>query len=440
MLLSLDDILKDAQIHVKDSAYARDSERLLRWGITSNNFFEVVQDEKESQIYQELSQIKQQQSDWNETKEMLNRQLVEIQKRLKELKNEEEDLTHAHADEIKELRKQKKEIREAMHLQETTPTKYWFVKFKNCLYATSFSTIGNYIPQMKNMSFRCLEKMPLFTAGFAQLKKAVEEGRPIAVTGGPCLFGAHEVSVMLEKKDGTWDDYDFSSGENAQYTIHTEGLAEALQDAQHDITSISVVNHKKGLTSQEYDSIQCLFECAQAVNARLTIPLPDMSYIKYFCNITQNLPREVAEEGLQKFRQVSFEICDMYLRLIEDFQKEYPSVEVAVIHERNTELCRKFYEGREPFLDNRLVRNLSNIPGKADSILDYITMPALPYYLWGITDIIQMDSLDEADSYRKSCKLHKGTVKIYAMLYPERLSEDGKHTIFYAPLQYKEYL
>ena len=440
MLLSLDDILKDAQIHVKDSAYARDSERLLRWGITSNNFFEVVQDAKESEIYEELWQVQPQKSDWNGKKKMFYLQFDEIQKRLKELKNKEEDLTHVHADEIKELRKQKKEIREAMHLQETTPTKYWFVKFKNCLYAMSFSTIGNYIPKMKNISFRCLEKMPLFTAGFSQLKKATEEGQPIAVTGGPCLFGVNEVSVVLEKKNGTRDVYDFSSGENAQYAIHAKGLAEALQDAKDEIINISVVNHKKGITSQEYDSIQCLFECAQAVNARLTIPLPDMSYIKYFRNITQNLPQEVAEEGLQKFRQVSFEICDMYLRLIDVFQKEYLGVEVAVIHERDTELCRRFYEGREPFLDNRLVRNLSNIPWKADSILDYITMPALPYYLWGITDIIQMDSLDEADSYRKSCKLHKGTVQIYAMLYPERLSKDGKHTIFYAPLEYKEYL
>ena len=73
-------------------------------------------------------------------------------------------------------------------------------------------------------------------------------------------------------------------------------------------------------------------------------------------------------------------------------------------------------------------------------IQDYITMPALPYYLWGITDIIQIDSLDETDSYRKCAKLHKGVLKLYGMLYPERLSGDGENTIFYAPMEYKEYL
>lgn len=440
MLLSLDEILQDAHIHVKDSAYANDSETVRKWVMASSDFFEVVQDEKEAQIYRELSQKKHQADRLTQESEILYHRLNMIQLRLKELKNEEEDLTHIHAEEIKQLRQEKKELNARLLPRAADDSKYWLVKFKNCLYATSFSTIGKYIPQMKKISFRCVHKMPLFTAGVSRLKRAVEEKRPIAVSGGPCLFGLYEVSVILKKQDGTCECYDFSSGQSAQYSAHIRGLAEALEGAGEQIAQISFINHKRGITSQEYDSIQCLFECASALQARLTIPLPDMSYIKYFRNITQDLSPDVAQEAREKFRKVAFEICDMYLELIEHLKLEYPQVQVAVVHERDAALCRKFYQGREPFLGKRLVRHLSDIPGKADSILDYITMPALPYYLWGITDIIQMDSLDETDSYRKSCQLHKGKVKLYAMLYPERLSKDGKHTIFYAPLPYKEYL
>ena len=118
----------------------------------------------------------------------------------------------------------------------------------------------------------------------------------------------------------------------------------------------------------------------------------------------------------------------------------YPEIEVAVVHARDEKLCRLYYEKRAGYLTPSTIRRLTDIPGKSDAIQDYITMPALPFYIWGITDILQMDSLDETDSYRKCAKIHKNTINLCAILYPERISKDGENTIFYAPLEYKEYL
>lgn len=165
-----------------------------------------------------------------------------------------------------------------------------------------------------------------------------------------------------------------------------------------------------------------------------------MSYIKFFSNIVEPISKKVAEDAIERFKVEAFKISDMYLEVISLMQLEYPEVEVAVVHGRDEALCQTYYKQREPFLTPTVIRRLTAVRGKTDAVLDYITMPALPYYLWGIRDIIQMDSLDETDSYRKCCRIHKGHLNLYAMMYPERLSGDGENTIFYAPLKYKEYL
>lgn len=67
-------------------------------------------------------------------------------------------------------------------------------------------------------------------------------------------------------------------------------------------------------------------------------------------------------------------------------------------------------------------------------------MPALPYSLYGITDAIQVDSLDELDSYHRCRRAHRRVPNLVWMFYPKRLSKDGEHTIFQAAQAYIEYL
>ena len=67
-------------------------------------------------------------------------------------------------------------------------------------------------------------------------------------------------------------------------------------------------------------------------------------------------------------------------------------------------------------------------------------MPALPFYLLGIRDILEIDSVDETDSFRKCGKAHKGTINLSCILYPEKLSSDGKNTVYHANQEFKEYL
>ena len=66
-------------------------------------------------------------------------------------------------------------------------------------------------------------------------------------------------------------------------------------------------------------------------------------------------------------------------------------------------------------------------------------MPALPYYIYGIKNIVQVDSIDETDSYRKCRLAHKNVMELSGILYPERISRDGENAIFFTTPAYKEY-
>lgn len=443
MLYTIRQILEKNHVNEADSVYARDSDAVKDFTISAGDFFEMSADPETLKVYGCGSASKQQ-----TLEEQTALRLEQIRRRLKALKNEEEDLTHAHADEIRQLRMEKKRLMGGgmpinggtfgSDLATSAPRS--MIVFKNCLYATSFGALQRFIPQLSPVCFRASDQMPLFTKNMAALKMAVDAGRPLGISGGPCLFGVNEVLINVMLWDGSLLTYDFSSGRHFMATGDARDLTLDMIEFGDRVKGISFINQKKGVTTQEYDSIHCLFETARALGAKLAIPLPDMSYIKFFTNILEPLPRKVALDAIEAFKAAAFKISDMYLEVIRLMQLEYPQVEVVVVHERSTELCRIFYGERDKYLTPTLIRRLTAVRGKTEAVLDYITMPALPFYLWGIRDVIQMDSLDETDSYRKCCKIHKGVLNLYAMMYPERLSGDRENTIFYAPLEYKEYL
>lgn len=87
-----------------------------------------------------------------------------------------------------------------------------------------------------------------------------------------------------------------------------------------------------------------------------------------------------------------------------------------------------------------LIRRLTARREKTDAVFDYISVLALPYYIWGTSQVIQIDSLDETDSLRKCKKVHKGAFSLSAILFSEKLSGNGEQTIFNAPLEFKGYI
>ena len=295
-----------------------------------------------------------------------------------------------------------------------------FLEYKKTLAVNSFDNICHFLPGLDKIDIPWIRTTPLFTKNIGGLAGVGQ----IAIEGGPCTFGADEVSVIVTMADGRIEEHDYNSLESGWQ-----------KDSK--IADLDFVCHKRAISSQEREYFECLFAFAHCLKAPLVISIPDMSYFKYFKNIMGFLPGGDYEKAEARFKKAVYQIVDMYLEFIQKFSQRYKPPRLEVLHHRNTALLELFYEKRARFING--VRNITADSCKEDSVRDYVTMPAMPFYLWGICDIIEINSTDEADAIRKCIKLHREQARFYPVMIPEKVSRDRKTTVFYAKRELKDY-
>ena len=312
--------------------------------------------------------------------------------------------------------------------------------YKNTVEIADYRMITELLPPLSDLNYSGKAKLPYFISGLDLFRKALDDGKRSAVEGGPCLFGTNEVIVNIFFNDGTVERFDFNSGKPYSLSSRDEDLGEFLLERGADVSEIKFENKKTELTPQEWIFIKYPFDIAKLLQIPLVIPIPDMSYAKYMDAVLVNAPESVRNKALCDFRALTDVICDKYLSVIKKLCEMYSDVHCDVVHARNDELISKYYEARTPFIERgKTLRSLTKAIGKTESVKDYISMPALPYYLYGAENILEVDSMDETDSYRKCRKAHKNAFNLSCILLPEFLSKDMVHTIFDAPLNRKEY-
>lgn len=317
------------------------------------------------------------------------------------------------------------------------------LKYKNCLDIIDYPMLTACMPSLLDMKFKSMERYPYFTTGLSEMRQRIESGERIAVEGGPCLFGTNEVTIEVIKKDGSKAYFDFNTAKSySSYGQLDETMVFSDFVASHagEIKALHFENKKTGITPQEWAFTKYPFEIARCMDAPLVITIPDMSYEKYL-NASLSLTDEsVRESAMGEFHEITAQISDMYLSLIHQMHALYPNTRLEILHGRDVDICKRFYEGRSPYMDrNKIDRILTGIPEKFESVKDYVSMPALPFYLYGISNVIEVNSMDETDSYRKCKKAHKGSLNLACILFPELLAKDQIHTIFDAPWDQKEY-
>lgn len=373
----------------------------------------------------------------------------ELERISRALKKSSDSVEHLRSNRVrrKELMLQKEQLEEyaaeqsRMHLfgmAAMRKTLCW----KGVIYATTVSSLCAFLPQLDALSMEnSLRQMPVFTDRIAQWKQRMTEGYRFAVEGGPCLFGADEASVLVQMHDGAAYTFDFATEREAteQMPCLSQFAAQNAGMGAH----ISFCFSKTALTEAEYSSLLYVLEVAAAFGVDAYIPLPDFSYEKYMNAILETLLSDQTERETAR-RLFHGELCkvtELYLQELQVLQRRYPEVRVTVIHAESFEERQIYEEKRAAFInyDSHMIKTLTTIAAKRESIIDYITMPALPYYLDGVTEIIQVDCIDETDSYRKCQKLHRGAITLYPFLYPEALSSDGEHTVYYAKREHKSY-
>lgn len=320
------------------------------------------------------------------------------------------------------------------------------IRFKNCVDACSMDMLAEKIDIFKPLLSDNLAKRPLFASKTDTIKEIVETKEKKAVLGGPCLFGENEVSVKFVMKDGSESFYDYSTGKSYQkeyeYCATSNDMADFVKENRDKVVSILFTDYKEKLTVDEYEAMRFVFAVAKEINAMAVIPLPDMSYCKFLDSILEMIESDIDKnEVKENYYVISDKIADIYINAAKTISEEYPDVDFFIFNRRQYDMCEKFYENRSSFIEkNRVLKSITGSEAKREAVKDYISMPALPYHLFGIQNILEVDSLDEMESFRKCRKAHKGTINIGAIFYPEKLSADGKNTLFHTTKEYKEYI
>lgn len=423
-IYSTQSLLASFSASLEDSIYADSSNDFLRWPFNAADFFE----------------LQNSQSSGNEAasgfSESAQKELEEINLEIKSYKFA--GTTIENQERIKKLRVKKK----ALMAESASPD---FLPKKSIIYKT-FVEINDHkmvekkLPHFKNTKWPFREQMPYFVSGLEDFEAAIERGEPTAITGGPCFFGEYEVDMVFTMKDGSEKVYDFTTRRRTA-TDRVSQEAEFTKKNAGEVLDVSFRNHKKLLDTEEYDSILYLFELAKATGSALTIPTVDFAYEKYLDAMIESLPEQIQKNARARFREVADSIIEMYDRLFEFFKARYPEVKCAMMSSKNKDLLELYYSKRRPFVDKTATRRIiSGIQEKIESVKDYITLPALPYYFWGIKNVLEVDYLGETDSFWKCRKMHKGEMKLSALLYPIKISADGWRTLFSTERQYKEYI
>ena len=449
MLTTIRQELNKAAIDLQSSIYCEAPEHILDYKLTIGDFVEPETADRAVEDFEVLrSYFAVQQEVYAEDEEYFEavRNLKQIKAKLKEKGQDPEELEKART-QRKELSKKIGELTQM--LEEKIEERLGFpwkdkkvLCYKNTVFISWLADLKERLEQLEDLSLPGADKYPLFISNIRSLEEAIGYGEQIGIVGGPCLFGIDEVIFSLTLDDGMTVRFDSCCGRRCLSENKTQATLEEFT-CQYGarIVKVQLDNRKTGVTKQEYDSIYNLFSFARVFHARCVIPLPDISYFKYAASDLKGLPEQLKKKSMEAFRKECYVISDMYLRLIEKIAEQFPEVEYCVLHDRDEKLVKLFYEKRKPYVENSsYLQKITNISGKKDSVIDYITMLALPYYVYGTKTVIQLDSVDETDSGRKCNKIHKGDIRLCQILYPEYLSPDMEHTIYNAPLDFKEYI
>ena len=433
MLISIRKLLSKYGVNPENTPYMD----ILDYPINMGDFFAI---EKIDAYQSDFAVFRSYESAFAQASADLRGKIAAITEAVKIAKENEK------TDDMKKFRTEKKLITDAFdskkrEFYESKPEKY-ILTYKNILTADTFQNIAEFVPALHGACYGRLREMPLFTRNLKNLTERDSDN--LGIEGGPCLFGTDEVIVEITHRDGGKYYYDFNTGNNYNNGAGASkvGMGEHFINFAEQISSVYFNNKKTKITQQEYESLAYPMELAALLGASFVFPIPDMSYKKYLESISIGMDPVIRTAMMEDFTRESHYISDMFLSLYNDLLKIYKPKRSLVLHERDSAALKLFYEKREKYFGKYKSNHhfFTDIVGKEESLYDYISFIAAPYYFWGTKNILQVDSVDEADCVRKCAKAHGKEIMFHSILFPEMISKNGTDTIFNAKEEYKIYV
>lgn len=467
MLFTIRRLLSGQGVNVKDTPYDGQDE-INSCEFDAADFFKIADMEKYKMNFarprKRETAIKSLRSD--EAYAALTSQLETVKGKLKELSEygrlhslfqsvelaEEET---AIAQKTRELRSEKNRLLEEIEglvlrtagvLEEKRVLTY-----KDTVLCNSFGNMAEILPIFRGVDAGRLGSVPIFTKSFGELPAKLEGGGRFAVVGGPCLLGTGEMLIQVIHRDGRSFRFDFNTGNHSGDLRDYDALGPHIRENAGAITKILFENRKNALTAQDYESLYLPMEFARLLDVPVVVPLPDAAYMKYIDAITSFVAPDIRASAAGDFRAEMRRVSELFLNAIEALDRHLRPPRLVVLHEEDEGAAKAFYDGRKRYYDKFISVNqgsglkntknqITSEPDRIESVTDYIFYPALPFYLWGVENIIQVDSLGEADSLRKCSSAHGRALSIFGILYPEMLDKSASRAMSMADIGDKEYM
>ncbi|GHV46836.1 hypothetical protein FACS1894204_09250 [Synergistales bacterium] len=316
--------------------------------------------------------------------------------------------------------------------------------YKDAVVCNSLQNMRLVLPELSRMDAGRLENIPIFTRSFDKLTAKLNNGEPVAVVGGPCLLGTGEMLIHVYHRDGNSFCFDFNTGNYRGDLIKRNAIGDHIRENAKNVIKIIFENKKNALTLQDYEFLRAPMEYARALDAPVIIPLPDAAYMKYINAALAPLAPELRASATGEFAVEISRLTKMFLGVIEDIARSLRPSKLEVLHIGNKAGLDAFYEGRKRYYDKftsrKGVTSITKDVDMAGSVTDYIFYPALPFYLWGAANILQVDSLSETDCLYKCAQAHGGAINLFGALFPEMLDKNGSKPTSKADMEDKEYM
>lgn len=287
---------------------------------------------------------------------------------------------------------------------------------------------------------------PWFTGSLPGLRKAFAGGEKVGVEGGPCLFGTDEMRFSFTMKDGSTRRFDYNTRQEIlpgrEFLAGTTmELFDFMVKECGNVEAASLDCPKKSITVEEYEMLRHILLMAKYLDARAVVTIPDFSYEKTFVSLFAGLDCGVYAGLHEAFCRECRRMSDLMIDMTEKLALKYRVDDYVIFHGRDKGLLDLFYAKRAPFCADKYAnRFLTSRDGLRDALLDYICMPALPYYLFGIREIVEVNRIDEFYSIHKCKKIHHTAINLNELLFPEKMCRNGRTSGFFAKMEDKEFL
>lgn len=317
--------------------------------------------------------------------------------------------------------------------------------FHDSLHAIGLEEVMSFADLPERDAYALMAERPWFTGNLGSLRKVFAGGKKVGVEGGPCLFGTDEMRFSFTMEDGRTRRFDFNTRQEIlpgrDYLAGTTmELFDFMASECGKITAASLDCPKKGVTVEEYEILRHVLLMAKYLDARAVVTIPDFSYDKTFVSLFSGLARDLYEELHEAFRRECLRMSDLLIDMTKKLALQYKVDDYVIFHGREKALLSLFYEKRQPFCSDKYAnRFLTSRQGLREALLDYICMPALPFYLYGIREIVEVNRIDEFYSIQKCQKIHHGAINLNELLFPEKTGKNGRTSGFFAKMEDKIY-